>query len=304
MMGSNKHNFLRLLVLWPLTVLMAFWFNTGRAAESAGQEPHVFVVSGVLVNSGNGRAIADFVGYLSRRADYPMRAVFVDSYRQLSIILRDKPDAVGWNCGAPYVEDQKEYGQQLIAVPLFQGRPLYHSLILSRSGGAEQRLLDFRDRVFVYSDPRSNSGYLAPSYALLQAGETMDDFFRLRIHTASHEKSIEALLGGLGDVAAVDEYVWVSFLRMHPQAADRLSELERMGPFPFTPIVAGVGVTEERRRRMTQALLSMDSDAQGRRLLAGFGLDGFVEVDVAFFEPIADMLKAVSGQKADRTIEP
>lgn len=276
-----------------LCALMLLMNPLGAGAAAADGKTHMFVVSGVLLNSGNGRLINEFTDYLSASSGYTLRPVFVESYRQLSNKLRDHPDALGWNCGAPYVEDRREHGQQLIAVPLFQGKPLYHSLILARSGRQERRLLDFRDQVFVYSDPRSNSGYLSPSHSLLQAGERMDDFFRLQIHAGSHENSIAALLDGLADVAAVDEYVWVEYQRANPAAASRLVELERMGPFPFTPIVAGEGMDDAQAKRLLRALLSMGEDERGRRLLGHFGLDGFVQVDADFYRPIASMLERV-----------
>ena len=114
---------------------------------------HHFVVSGVVVNSGNGKSIQGFVDYLSKQSDYPMKVVFVSSYEKLSAFMRENPDAIAWTCGAPYVEDAKNDGQQLISVPIFNGAPTYSSLILTRKGRSEKSLSDFKDKVFVYSDP-------------------------------------------------------------------------------------------------------------------------------------------------------
>lgn len=283
--------------------VFVFFLLTSSAAWTHAPAPrmHSFVVTGVLLNSGNARLIDLFVRFLSEEAGYPMQVVFASSYTELSNILRDHPDAVGWTCGAPFVEDHRAYGQQLVAVPLFQGKPFYHSLILTRTGRKEKRLADFKGKVLAYSDIRSNSGYVSPDYALHEENIDFSKYFRLMIDAGSHERSIEALLSGLADVAAVDEYVWVQYVRAHPGTAGKLHELERMGPYPFTPVVAGTGVDAATMKRLQDALTRMNADARGKVLLSDLGLDGFVQEPVNFYAPIARMLDVIrpSGRGAN-----
>jgi phosphonate transport system substrate-binding protein len=258
------------------------------------------VVSGVVVNSGNARNIEQFARLLSQKTGYPLHVVYASSYIELSNTLRDHPGSLGWACGAPFVEDHKAYGQQLVAVPLFHGQPLYHSLILARKDGKERRLADFRGKVLAYSDIRSNSGFVSPAYALHQQGIDISDQFRLLINAGSHEHSIEALLSGLADVAAVDEYVWVEYLKVHPDAANKLRVVESMGPYPFTPIVAGPAVRPAVLNGLAGTLTSLKSDREGRVLLNNFGLDGFVVEPVSFYAPIQKMLDAIRKPGRDR----
>ena len=275
--------------LRPMVLLAALALPAGGLA----QPPYPFVVTGVVVNSGHSRLIEDFVRTLSESAGYPLKPVFVSSYQRLSELLREHPGAIGWTCGAPFVEDRKAYGQQLVAVPLFKGRPLYYSVVLTRRDRSQRHLMDFKGQVFAYSDSRSNSGYVSPAFFLQRQGVEIRKFFRLLIHTGSHERSIEALLGGLADVAAVDEYVWVEYQRGHPDGTAVLHEIERMGPFPFTPIVAGPALKPEELGRIERSLRALASTAQGRTLLGAFGLDGFVHKPPEFFTPIATMVDAL-----------
>ncbi len=269
-------------------LLLSMTFGSAMAATV-----HSFVVSDVVVNSGEARQIESFVRFISQKTGYPMQAIFTANYTELSNTLRNHPDSVGWTCGAPYVEDHKAYGQQLIAVPLFRGKPLYHSIILTQRGRKEKRLADFKGEVLAYSDIRSNSGFISPAYALHEKNIDISKYFRVAIDTGSHENSIAALLGGLADVAAVDEYVWVEYVKSHPEVANKLVELERMGPYPFTPIVAGNGLDAATMKKMEDVLTGMQSDPQGKTLLKDFGLDGFAIEPDSFYAPIAKMLKAV-----------
>lgn len=257
-------------------------------------EPVPFVISGVVVNSGSSELVNRFVQTLSSESAYPMKPLYVKSYAELSEVLRDNPVALGWTCGAPYVEDRIKDGQQLISVPLFNGKPLYSSLIISHKDDPRHSLADFKGKVFAYSDPRSNSGFLAPTYHLKLQGIDIKKHFRLLLHTGNHERSIEAMANGLADVAAIDEYVWVDYIKRHPDIADSLHEIERLGPFPFTPIVAGRQLDKKVIRRLQHTLDNMKNTKQGKKILDAFGFTGFVTKKPEFYQPIQNMLKNIN----------
>ncbi len=251
---------------------------------------HAFYVTSVVPNQGNTRLLERFVDWLSQHGGYPLHLHFVSSYDALSDALRREPTALGWTCGAPFVQDHARDGQQLVVVPLFRGQPRYHSVILTARERSGEDLTDFAGAVFAYSDPRSNSGFLVPASYLQRQGQDIHAFFRLLLHVGSHERSIQAVSAGLADVAAVDEYVWVLFQRDHPAQAAGLREVMKLGPYPFTPIVAGRQVPAARIRALRATLASMAADPQGRAILDDLALDGFVIRDPAFYEPLARML--------------
>jgi phosphonate transport system substrate-binding protein len=262
---------------------------------SFAQSRHLFVASGVL--EADSQLVTDFAHYLAEHSNYPMKILFAKNYAALSEVLNKNPSAVAWTCGAPYVEDWKKNGQQLVAVPLFKGTPSYHSLIISLHGRPEKILLDFKSQVFAYSDLRSNSGYIAPHYHLLEQGVDSNGFFKVKINAHNHVGSIEAVLGGLADVAAVDEYVLVEYLKKNPMAAVELQILEKLGPYPFTPIVTGNKVKQEELDKLRQTLLNMRSTEKGQKLLNKLGLNGFVSKNVDFYQPIKDMLMQLRQQE-------
>jgi len=278
-----------------LFVLNLLLFLTVPAQASAADmtKPHDFVVSGVIINSGNTNLIERFTQYLSVKSGYPLQPVFASSYQDLSNTLRDNPDAIGWTCGAPYVQDHALDKQQLLSVPLLNGKPLYYSVIVTRKGRPEKSLADFSQQILAYSDPRSNSGFVAPAYLLKKQGIDIETHFRLLLNAGNHERSIAALLNGLADVAAIDEYVWVEYLRKFPQTEQSLHIIDRIGPFPFTPIVAGRSVPRDTIDKLNLALTSMSADKKGRKLLDEFGLDGFVNKQNNFYDGIKAMLTAL-----------
>ena len=264
--------------------------------QAKPDEPVPFVISGVVVNSGSAKLVNRFVETLSVESGYPMKPVYVKSYAELSKILREKPNSIGWTCGAPYVQDRLKDGQQLISIPLFNNKPLYSSLIISHKEDPRKSLAEFKDKVFAYSDPRSNSGFVAPTYHLWSQGIDIKNHFRLLLHAGNHERSIEAMAHGLADVAAIDEYVWVDYIKQHPDTARSLHEIERLGPFPFTPIVAGRLVDKKIINNLQTILINLDKNKQGKLLLEAFGFDGFVIKEPEFYQPIQKMMETINRQ--------
>ena len=251
------------------------------------------VFTGVVLDQGNNPLLSSFTRWLSQQADYPLSPSYKDSYQSVTDYLQEHQQYLAWTCGAPFIQDHQKYAQQLIAVPLFHHSPTYHSLVITKTGRPEKSLLDFKGKVFAYSDIRSNSGFVVPSYILKKQGIEINKYFRLLIQTGLHEGSIDAVLNDLADVANVDEYIFVEYLKAHPEDKDRLTVLQRLGPYPFTPIVTGRDTSPTVIARIQQALVSMHKDIEGKRILDQLGLDGFVIKPVAFYQPIADMLKVI-----------
>ena len=268
-------------------------FSLNSYAEHLSDQKHLFVVSGVVLNSTNSKKINDLVAMIERKTHYPLETYFVDSYERLSKLLRDNPYALAWTCGYPFVEDSEKDQQQLVAVPLYKGKPLYKSLIVSRKTDPGKSLSDFRGRIFVYSDPRSNSGYLAPSYLLSQQDTNIDQFFRLKIRAGSHEKSIEAIYRGLADIGAIDQYIWDIYIQKRPELLKKLHVIQETGPFPFTPVVAGKKVDPETLKKIRQALTNMEGQDLDK-FRADFKMDGFVVKEKTFYQPIKDMISRIN----------
>ncbi|RMH13635.1 MAG: phosphate/phosphite/phosphonate ABC transporter substrate-binding protein, partial [Gammaproteobacteria bacterium] len=245
-------------------------------------------------DSADATNLSRLVQWLSSESDYPMQIVYADSYADLSRILKEKPDSIGWTCGAPFVEDHSQTGQQLVAVPLFKGQPTYHSVIITNKFHSNSKgLVDFKGKVFAYSDPRSNSGYLVPTIELKKIHASPQSFFRMTLNAHSHEGSILYVAQGVADVAAVDEYVLEYIFKRNPELKKKIRILESFGPFPFTPIVTGKAVSPSVLARIQQALTKMQDHHEGRLLLNELDLDGFVVKTPDFYRPIANMLRQV-----------
>lgn len=222
--------------------------------------------------------------------------VFVQrgNYREIvDMVLTGKID-FAWICGYPYVRHRREL--KLVAVPLWRGQPLYQSYLIVPADDTRSRsLLDLRGRIFAYSDPDSNSGYLYPRYVLATQGENPASFFGRTFFTWSHRKVVEVVGVGLANGGAVDGYVWEALALSHPQLTGATRIVDRSPLLGHPPIVARPNIAPAELARFRSALVTMPQDPQGAELLQKLHLDGFTEGAPALFDDIDRMARAVKG---------
>lgn len=246
----------------------------------------------------------DQVGFLGAWRDYlaqalgrPVEVVQRGSYREIVDLLRQDKLHFAWLCGYPFVRERN--WMRLLAVPVYQGQPLYRSyLIVPAQDATTQTLTDLRDRVFAFSDPDSNSGYLYPHYQLVRANTSPARFFRRTFFTYAHKKVVEAVALGVAHGGAVDGYVWDTLARLHPELTWRTRVADRSPAFGFPPFVAGPAAPAALYRRMQEILLAMHEDASGMPFLQKLNLDRFTAGTPALYADIGAMVRAVGQPRA------
>lgn len=237
----------------------------------------------------------DWRDYLQGRIGRAVRYVQRGSYREIMDLLLEQKLDFAWICGYPYVRHRAQL--RLLAVPVFEGRPQYQSyLIVPATDTTTRSILDLRGKVFAYSDPDSNSGFLYPRYALMQLKENPERFFARTFFTWAHRKIVEAVGSNLAQGGAVDSYVWETLRLYHPELTARTRIVEKSPYFGHTPVVARAGVSRTEFDAMQEALLGMSRNAAGQALLRRLNLDAFVAGEEALFDGIARMMRALNGR--------
>ena len=252
--------------------------------------PLHFGVTPVVLDEQVG-VLARWADWIGNRVGRPVAMVQRARYREiLDLLLRERLD-FAWICGYPYVQHQDRL--ELLVVPRWHGEPLYRSEIIVAADSDFSRLADLQDGLFAWADPDSNSGWLYPRYALLQAGVDPERFFRRTFFTWGHPRSVQAVSEGLADGAAVDAYVREALVQHRPILVDRLRVVHRSPLFGFPPIVAGPALAAPLRERLREALVAQHDDEVGRALLGALNLDGFSVEGSALYADIAAMMARV-----------
>jgi phosphonate transport system substrate-binding protein len=275
------------------TVLKALAAGACALAMKAQAQPRVVRVGLTAVFLDDEiRFLLRWRAYLEQRLGRKVEFVQRGRYRETVELLREGHLDAAWICGFPYVRFKSEL--RLVAVPLFEGKPLYRSyLIVPASDGATRSILDLRGKVFAFSDPDSNSGYLYPSFVLRASGEKPEAFFQRTFFTWAHRKVVDAVSSKLAHGGSVDGYVWETLQRGHGALTAGTRVVAKSPEFGHPPIVARANLAPELAQDLRAAFTGMTRDAEGRALLASLNLDGFAPGNEELFDSILAMWRVV-----------
>lgn len=263
--------------------------------------PIRFGLTAVVVRE-NLRFLDQWSFYLSKQMGHPVEFVRRRSYREVMDMLESGSLDFAWICGFPYVQKRDPEFIKLLSVPIYQGKPLYHSFIIVHKDSPYQSFDQLKGKTFAYSDPESNSGFLYPQYLLAQKGVDKSTFFRRAFFTFNHTETVEAVAEQFADAGAVDSYIWEYLKEFRPELANRTRVINRSPAFGFPPLVARKGVNLETVWRMERVIKGMNKDESGRKFLSGLKLDAFSEAPVGLFDNIREMvLKIRSGYSTAKT---
>jgi phosphonate transport system substrate-binding protein len=234
------------------------------------------------------------IDHLGRRLGMRVQALDFPSYREVNQQLRSGEVELAFVCGGPYVAGEEEFGLQLLAVPEVAGRAEYHSYLIVPADSPARSLADLRGKTFAFADPDSNSGFIAPSYELAQMGETAEGFFSSVLFTYAHDRSIRIVAEKLVDGAAVDSLIWDYLLQREPELAEKVKVIARSPAFGIPPVVASPAMDPQLRQAVTEVLLGLHLEPEGREILRGMGIDRFVAGEDASYDSIRQMRRTLA----------
>jgi phosphonate transport system substrate-binding protein len=227
--------------------------------------------------------------YIEKRLGQPVQLIDRGNYDEMNRLLETKEIDAAFVCAGPYVEGKERFGMQLLAMPLVKGKPVYHSLIIVPANSPARTIEDLRGKVFAFTDPKSNSGKLVPTYMLARMNETPQHFFGKVEFTYGHDKSIRAVAEGIIDGAAVDSLIWEYLVLKDPQLTAKARILLTSDPYGIPPFVVRPGIDKGVKQRLQEILLQAGNDEDGRRILKGMMIDGFVAGDDRNYDSIRQM---------------
>jgi len=124
------------------------------------------------------------------------------TYQEITgLVLEGAVDAA-WTCGHPYVQHEDAF--TLVGVPVWEGKPLYRSYLITSPDDPAGTLADLKGGSHTFSDPDSNSGYLVTASDLARLGVHVEDFFVRTIFAYGHRNVVRSVAGGLTRSGSVD----------------------------------------------------------------------------------------------------
>jgi phosphonate transport system substrate-binding protein len=239
--------------------------------------------------------LAALEAYLAERLRRPVNLIKRRTYQEITAMLLSEQLDAAWICGFPLVQHADQLS--LVAVPVWQGKPLYRSYVIASADDAVASFDDMRGYVHAFSDPDSNSGFLVTRALLASMHEKPETFFSRYFFTYGHRDVIRAVASGLAQSGSVDGYVWEVVRDIEPALTERTRIVRKSELLGFPPVACNVRLADSALvLAIRDALVTMDKSEDGRRLLATLRLDGFTHGNMDLFSGIAAKYREVQAQ--------
>ncbi len=143
----------------------------------------------------------EMVDYIGEKLGRKTRLVQRATYAEMNDLVKNRGVVAAFVCSGPYVDGHQEFGMEIIAVPQMYNDTVYYSYIIVNKNSTIKSFNELRGKKFAFTDPKSNTGKVVPTYILSKMNETPETFFSEFIFSGSHDNSIEAVSKDIVDGA-------------------------------------------------------------------------------------------------------
>jgi len=231
----------------------------------------------------------DVIDYIGEQINQPVQMVHRRTYDEMDALLEKGEVKIAFICSAPYVKNKEQFGVELLAAPSVNGKPIYHSYIIVPVDSPLKTFPELKGKTFAFTDPKSNTGKLYPTYLLKTMGFTPERFFNRFIFSYSHNKSVEMVAKRIVDGAAVESIVYDHMIQTGSPYAKQTKIIKRSPPYGIPPVVVTKDIDPLLKKKVKDAFLAMQNTPKGKVILAAMMIDGFVEVPDKNYDTIRQM---------------
>lgn len=236
----------------------------------------------------------DLIDYISKKFGQPVEMEYRKTYDEMDRMLEKGSVDAAFICSAPYVEDKRKFGAELLVAPQVDGKPFYKSLIIVHRDSAIQSFDEFKGRSFAFTDPKSNSGRLYPVYLLARRGERIEDFFEKYIYSYSHNKSVELVAKKEVDGAAVESLIYYYMQKKQSPYVQQTRIIEQSPDFGVPPMVTTAATPIFIKEKIKEILLNMHLGPEGKKILNTMLIEKFVRADDTNYDSVREMQSFVT----------
>ncbi|MBI3564775.1 MAG: phosphate/phosphite/phosphonate ABC transporter substrate-binding protein [Elusimicrobia bacterium] len=166
----------------------------------------------------------------------------------------------------------------------------FRGIVLVRRDGGVATVADLKGRAVSFPAPTALAATMMPLYYLHTHGLDARRDIR-RVYSGSQESSMMNVFIGKTAAGATWPPPWEAFQKSNPAQARELVVRWETPSLVNNGLVARDDVPRETVDAFARALFGLDSDPEGRRLLAALPLERFEPATEATYAPVASFLK-------------
>lgn len=286
-------NIMRLLIL--LMISFSLIISCERQEMKPKKEPQLPPGKEILIGLIPERNVFDQVGryqpladYLSDRLKVKIKLIILSRYGNIiDNFVSERLDGAffGSFTGAMAI---KKLGVEPLARPVkIDGTSTYHGYIFVRKDSGIKGVKDMKVKSFAFVDKATTAGYVFPLAYLRENGiKDFEGYLGDRYFTGSHDEAIMAVLKREADIGAAKNTVYEEILKENPKAEEGLLILAESPKVPENALAVRKGLDPDLKMRIKEALLNMDKNEEGRKILSHFRSQRFIETIDKDYEPV------------------
>ncbi len=259
------------------------------AVAHAG-EPVKIGVAAMISPKETVRYYKQLIDYVGKKLDMPVEMVQRENYDEMDTLLERGEVQLAFVCAGPYVKDHAKFGAELLVAPQSYGQPFYHAYIIVNKDSPIKSMAELRGKKFAFTDPKSNTGKIVPTYMVAKEFHTTPEkFFGSVIYTQTHDKAIEAVAKKLVDGASVDSLIYGYAAKKNPVYTSLTKIISQSPSYGIPPLVVRKGMDPALKKKMKDILLAMHRDPEGRAILDGIMVDKFIVPKDSDYNTVREM---------------
>jgi phosphonate transport system substrate-binding protein len=225
--------------------------------------------------------------YLSAKLKQPVELIIPTNYNATVEALGNGSLDFAYLGGLTYLKAREAYG----VIPLVQrtSDKQFHSLFITQTGAAINKLTDLKGKRFAFGDVNSTSGHLMPDFALHNAGLDPDTDLSAR-YTGNHPATAKAVESGTVDAGAIDESVYKALTDGGQIDKTKVRVFYTTPPFVDYVWVARKDIPPAIREDLANAFLTLHAPGDDK-VLAILRGTSFVKADDAEYSTLRSIAK-------------
>ncbi|OEH85001.1 hypothetical protein BHU72_07380 [Desulfuribacillus stibiiarsenatis] len=263
-------------------------YNSKQNIE--GQKLRVALATGISPKS-NLQYYTDLMHFIEQKTGFHIEVIQRKSYSEINNLLSLNLIDVALICSSSYVILENEV--DLLVAPEFHGEHQYQSFIIVKSDSDIHSFNQLQGKTFAFSDPISTTGFFYPKSLLLKSNHTMDSYFANYFFTYSHDNSIYSVINGLADGAAVDSTIFRKLTKQDPLILEKLRVINSSPYYCNSPIVASKNLSPDIKKRLIDALISINDSAEDKELFQKYGITGYHDEKTVNYKVVKDLVHEV-----------
>lgn len=278
-----------------ITALLVMWTAVSVAIAA---EPVKIGVAAMISPKETVRYYKQLIDYIGTKMGTPVEMVQKENYDEMDGMLEKGEVEVAFICSGPYVKDHTKFGVELLAAPQSYGQPFYHAYIIVHKDSPIKDMAGLKGKRFAFTDPKSNTGALVPTYMVAKEFSVKpDQFFSEVMYTRSHDKSVEAVAKKVADGASIDSLIYDYAVKKNPVYTSQTKIIKISPPYGIPPLVVRKETDPALKSRIKNILLNMHTDPEGKAILDGMMVDKFIVPKDSDYNTVRDMADWVAKMK-------